>query len=155
MAAGRWHIQESTPAGGGSGRDIEFERTTGVDLAFPPGQQASWEFTLVEAHAPVTDRADLGIGADDVRRDGQRLRVTVHNLGMRAAGPATVVLEDSAGHALARAQAPALPGISNFQSSSASVILRRPSQPQALKVRVSAAPGEREITLMNNVVTVE
>ncbi len=154
VAAGRWHIRNTTPASTESERDIEFERTASVDIVFPPRQQASWEFTLVEAHAPVIDRADLGVGADDVRRDGQRLRVTVHNLGMRAAGPAAVILEDSGGHELARAQVPGLPGVRNFQASSASVTLRRPSQAQALKVRVIAAPGEREITLLNNVVAV-
>ena len=154
VAAGRWHVRNTTPAGTASEQDIEFERTAGIDIVFPPHQQASWEFTLVDAHAPVTDRPDLGVGADDVRRDGQRLRVTVHNLGMRAAGPATVILEDSTGHELARAQTPGLPGVSNFHSSSANVTLRRPSQSRALELRVIAAPGEREITLLNNAVTV-
>jgi hypothetical protein len=154
VTAGRWHIKNTTPGSVEPERNSEFERTASVDMAFPSRQQASWEFTLAEAHAPVIDRADLGIGADDVRSDGQRLRVTVHYLGVRAAGPAIVTLEDSTGRELSRAQTPALPGVSNFQASSASVTLHRPTHQQALKVRVTAASGEREVTLLNNVVTV-
>jgi hypothetical protein len=154
VTAGRWHIKNTTPGSAELERDTEFERTASVDIAFPPRRQASWEFTLVEAHASVIDRADLGVGTDDVRSDGRRLRVTVHNLGVRTAGPATVTLEDSKGVELARAQTPTLSGVSHLQASSASVILLRPAHQRALTVRVTAAPGEREITLLNNVATV-
>jgi hypothetical protein len=154
VAAGRWHIKNTTPGSTEPERDADFERTASVDMTFPSQKQVSWEFTLAEAHAPVIDRADLAIGTDDVRSDGQRLRVTVHNLGMRAAGPAVVTLEDSAGHELARAQVSALPGVSNLRSSSVAVTLRRPANQHGLTVRVTATSGEREITLSNNAVSV-
>lgn len=148
VEAGKWRVTSST----GPERQIEFERTAGVDLEFPARKPVTWEFTLLEAHEPVSGRADLGIGADDVRVDGSGVRVTVHNLGTRDAGAATVTLEDAAGRVLARAATPALAGVKNFQVSSAQVKLAyRAASTQGLKVRVTAASAEREITLLNNV----
>jgi hypothetical protein len=114
----------------------------------------SWELTLVEPHEPVSSRADLGIGVDDVRVDAKGVHVTVHNLGMREARPGTVTLEDSLGRELARATTPALAGAKNFQTSSTQVRLgARSVSGKGLKIRVSAAEGEREITLLNNLVS--
>ncbi len=64
-----------------------------------------------------------------------------------------MTLEDAEGRELARATTPALAGVKNFQVSSAPVKLAyRAASAQRLKVRVTAASGEREITLLNNAV---
>lgn len=154
VVAGRWRVANTTAGSTEAERNIEFERTGSIELSFPARQPVSWELSLVEAHEPVSGRADLAIGTDDVRADAKAVLVTVHNLGMRDAGPATVTLEDSAGRALARATTPALTGSKNFQTMSAQVRLNgASSSSKGLKVRVSAAEGEREITLLNNLVS--
>jgi hypothetical protein len=54
---------------------------------------------------PYWSRPDLGISADDIKVEGNRMKVTVHSLGSVDAPTAKVVLRDRDGKVLASANA--------------------------------------------------
>jgi hypothetical protein len=154
VTAGRWKVSRSVAGSADPVQSIAFERTAGVDMIFAPSQTTTWEFTLDVAIDPVIQRADLGIGADDVKPDKHGLRVTVHSLGARGASPARVVLEDADGRELAQASTPALQAPTDLQPKTAQVQLAsRAGWKTGMRVRVIATAGEAEITLLNNTVT--
>jgi hypothetical protein len=66
-------------------------------------------FTLAQKAATQPEaRADLGIGRDDVVRNGDRLDVTVHSLGAVATPPATLRLETADGASVASVPIPVM-----------------------------------------------
>jgi hypothetical protein len=103
-------------------------------------------FELVKAGASTSDRADIGIGPDDVHVAGGTVSVTVHSLGAREAQGGTVSLLDAKGRVLAKADVPTLAAPLDLIPKTAVVSL--PSKPGAVRVRV--ALGAPEITLANN-----
>ncbi|MDB5456752.1 MAG: hypothetical protein JWP92_2337, partial [Caulobacter sp.] len=151
VAAGRWRVTRAVGSAAEPQQTIAFERTVGVDLTFAPSQTTTWEFTLDAPAAPVIERPDLGIGIDDVKSGKGGLTVTVHSLGAKAAAPAQLVLEDAAGHELARVATPALAAPLDLKPKTATVALKsRAGWSRGMKLRLVS--GEAEITQMNNLV---
>ena len=91
-----------------SKRTETFERSRDVEVTFPPHATTVLELKLVEKGVPYWSRPDLGIGEDDVRVEGGRVKVTVHSLGSVDAPASKVVLRDSGGKVLATAAVAAI-----------------------------------------------
>jgi hypothetical protein len=101
---------------------------------------------------PYWSRPDLGIGADDVAVDGNKMKVTVHSLGSVNAPASKVVLRDKDGKVLATASAPALKAPLDLFPKTAQVTLNVPAKADWKGGSVTIEPngGEPEITTMNN-----
>ena len=108
---GKWEITQGTRGADGdplqhvTTRTEEFERSRSVDVTFAPHTTTVLELKLVEKGVPYWSRPDLGISADDVKVEGNRMKVTVHSLGSVDAPAAKVVLRDRDGKVLASANA--------------------------------------------------
>ena len=63
-----------------------------VEITFPPHVTTVIELKLVAKGVPYWSRPDLGIGEDDVKVEGNRVKVTVHSLGSVDAPASKVVL---------------------------------------------------------------
>jgi hypothetical protein len=60
---------------------VDFERSTSLDITFPPHETTVLELKLVKKGVPYWSRPDLGIDASDVKVEGTTMKVTVHSLG--------------------------------------------------------------------------
>jgi hypothetical protein len=151
-----WDVDPGTwsmTVDGGPARQLAFERSKGVEVAFPPRTTTSIDLRLVSKGTPYWSRPDLGIGTGDVRIDGRSVHVTVHSLGAVAAPPSTVVLRDAAGREVARAGVPALAAPLDLRPRTTTVSVRLPAAAwEGGSVSVGIPGGTPEITLQNNVV---
>jgi hypothetical protein len=146
VTAGRWKV--NGPEGE---REVDLERSASIPVDFAPGA-TTLEFTLVKPGQPTDQRADLGIGIDDVVVKGRTVTVTVHSLGAVDAPGGTVTLEDGAGKVLATAAVPPLTAPRELLPKTAQVRLTMPSGSGAgLRVRVALAGNAPETTMLNNV----
>jgi hypothetical protein len=125
-----------------------------VDVVFAPRQTTVLEFDLAKAGLPTEGRADIGIGADDVKRSGRSLQVTMHSLGAQDAPAGSVMVEDASGKIVARAATPPLKAPKDLKPKTATVKLSLPDgfDPKGARVRISLPDGTREITQLNNTV---
>jgi hypothetical protein len=147
-----WMIAPGTWKMSGVGlkpRTFTFERSTTIELNFAPHRTTMLSFELVKPGAPTSDRADIGIGPDDVRVAGGTVSVTVHSLGARDVQGATVLLLDAKGRVLSKVDVPTLAAPLDLLPKTAVVSL--PLKPGAVRVRLALASPE--ITLANNEVT--
>jgi hypothetical protein len=144
VTAGKWKV---TGVAGSS--EIGLERSASVPLTFAPGENV-FEFALVTPGLPTEQRADLGIGADDIAVAKKAVTVTVHSLGAIDAVGGTLTLEDAAGKVLASAAVPPLAAPRDLLPRTTKVKLAVPAG--AVRVRVALAGGAPETTLRNNVV---
>lgn len=142
VTAGKWKM--TGPAGAS---EVALERSASVPLVFAPGENVL-EFALVTPGLPTEQRADLGIGVDDVVVAKRAVTVTVHSLGAIDAAGGTVSLEDASGKVLATASVPHLAAPLDLQPKTAKVKLTVPAG--AVRIRVALAAAET--TLLNNVV---
>lgn len=110
------------------------------------------ELKLVEKGVPYWSRPDLGISSDDVKVDGNRMKVTVHSLGAVNAPTSKVVLRDKDGKALASTSAPALKAPTDLIPKTAEVVLNIPAKAdwKGGSVTVETNGNLPEITTMNN-----
>jgi hypothetical protein len=163
VTAGTWSMSVATSTddgktlvGTGAARTITLERSGAVDVDFAPGTMTVLDFALVTPAGPVEERADIGIGADDLVVKDSRLAVTVHSLGAVAAigGRAELVAAD--GHVLASATLPDLAAPTDLLPRTATIALALPGRGDrtGLIVRVGLAGDAAETTRLNNVVPV-
>jgi hypothetical protein len=156
---GKWEITqgrrgnaETDPVENVSTRLESFERSSSLDITFAPHTTTVLELKLVEKGVPYWSRPDLGIGADDVKVEGNQMKVTVHSLGAVDAPVSRVVLRDSAGKVLATAHAAALKAPLDLLPKTEVVSLRLPPGADWKGGSVSVEISGRlpEITKMNN-----
>jgi phage baseplate assembly protein gpV len=156
---GKWEIIQGTrgnaetdPLGNASSRTESFERSTSLDFAFAPHTTTVLELKLVEKGIPYWSRPDLGISTDDVKVDGNRMKVTVHSLGSVDAPASKVVLRDAAGKVLATAHAAALKAPLDLVPKTEVVSLTLPHNAdwKGGSVSVEISGKLPEITQMNN-----
>ncbi len=111
---GVWEIKEGVQdSEAGALRDVttrteSFERSRDVAVAFAPHATTVLELKLVKKGVPYWSRPDLGIDPEDVNVSGRQVKVTVHSLGAVDAPASRVVVRDSAGKVLAKANVPSL-----------------------------------------------
>ncbi len=160
VTAGTWSMTRATSVDSGKtlsatgpSTSLTLERSAGVDVTFAPGTTTVYEFQLTRPGAPVTERADLGIGVDDVVVRGARVNVTVHSLGARPVPGGTASLIDASGRVLASAAIPPLAAPLDLLPKTAAVRLSIPAKAAGgLSVRVALAGDAPEVTMLNNVV---
>ncbi len=142
IAPGIWRISGA----GLKPKTFVFERSKSIDLTFAPRQTATLKFERVDAGQPTTDRADVGIGLDDVVVKSDTVDVTVHSLGAKPAEGGTAELLDAKGKVLVSVPVPTLAAPLDLLPKTATVVL--PLKLGAVRVHI-ALPGS-EITLLNN-----
>jgi hypothetical protein len=157
VTAGDWRMTSGVDANGDDKADapqsraFAFEKSAAVDVAFAPRQTTVMEFDLVKAGEPVEARADIGVGPDDLKLSGRALSVTVHSLGALDAPAGSLTIEDAGGRVLARAATPPLQAPRDLVPKTAVVKLTLPTG--AVRVRIALPDEIREITQLNNIVT--
>jgi len=160
VTAGKWKMTAGTSASDGDTADgnpaaseVTLERSGSVEVSFAPHTTTVLEFTLETPGVPTERRADLGIGADDVKIAGRMVEVTVHSLGALPANDGRVELVDASGKIVAGASVPALAAPVDLLPKTAMVKLALPTGAGAgWRVRVALPDGAPEVTLLNNAV---
>ena len=156
---GKWEVTQGLQGASSDGplsdvktRTEEFERSRDLEISFPPRATTVIELKLVEKGVPYWSRPDLGIGEDDVKVEGNRLKVIVHSLGSVDAPASKVVLRDKAGKVLASAAVPAIKAPVDLFPKTASVSLSIPAGAEwkGGSVTVESSGKVPEITQMNN-----
>jgi len=156
---GKWEIiqrmrgdAESDSLENASSRTANFERSTSLEFTFDPHTTTVLELKLVDKGVPYWLRPDLGISADDVKVDGSHMKVTIHSLGAVDAPVSKVVLRDSSGKVLAKANAAALKAPLDLLPKTEVVSLTVPHGAEWKGGSVTVEIGGKlpEITLMNN-----
>jgi hypothetical protein len=160
VTAGDWTMTSGVDANGDDRADapqsriVPLEKSASVDVVFAPRQTTVMEFDLARAGPPTEGRADIGIGADDVKLAGRSLQVTVHSLGAMDAPVGSLTIEDAAGKVVAHGATPPLKAPRDLKPKTAVVRLSLPVgfDPKGARVRVALPDGVREVTQLNNVV---
>jgi hypothetical protein len=156
---GKWEIAQGTrgnaetdPVENVGTRSESFERSTSLDFTFAPHTTTVLELKLVEKGVPYWSRPDLGIGVDDVKVEGNHMKVTVHSLGAVDAPASKVILRDRAGKILAIAHAAALKAPLDLLPKTEIVSLTIPKGAEWKGGSVSVVTSGKlpEITQMNN-----
>jgi hypothetical protein len=133
-------------------RTSDFERSQTLDLTFPPHTTTVLELKLVGKGVPYWSRPDLGLDPDDVKVEGNRMKVTVHSLGSVDAPASKVVLRDRTGKVLATTNAPALKAPLDLLPKIATVSLLLPANAdwKGGSVTIESTGKLPEITQRNN-----
>jgi hypothetical protein len=155
---GKWEITQGVQGASGAAlhdvttRTEEFERSRDVEITFPPHATTVLELKLVEKGVPYWSRPDLGIGEDDVKVEGGRVKVTVHSLGSVDASSSKVVIRDKDGKVLATAAVPAIKAPLDLFPKTAAVELSLPkgAEWKGGSVSVESSGDVPEITQRNN-----
>jgi hypothetical protein len=156
---GQWEITQGIqgPAKDSALTDVkkwsaEFERSRDIALTFAPHATTVIELKLVNKGVPYWSRPDLGIGTDDVKVEGNHMRVTVHSLGSVDAPAAKVILRDRAGKVIATADAAPLKAPLDLLPKTEDVPLALPASAdwKGGSVSVEMSGNLPEITLLNN-----
>ncbi len=155
---GKWEITQGIQASEGvppsdlSTRTEEFQRSSDLEISFPPHVTTVIELKLVAKGVPYWSRPDLGIGKEDVTVEGNRVKVVVHSLGAVDAPASKVVLRDKAGKMLASAAVPSIKAPLDLFPKTASVSLTLPAGAdwKGGSVTVESHGRLPEITQMNN-----
>jgi hypothetical protein len=159
IAAGTWRMSSGIDSNGDDKADgpvatqeVPLERSASVGVAFAPHQTTVLEFALDRPTGPVEQRADLGIGPDDVRLTGRQLSVTVHSLGAVPAAGGSLQVRDASGRVVATASIPPLPAPLDLHPKTAEVRVSLPAGfvPRGSRVTVGLAGGAPEVTRLNN-----
>jgi len=157
VAPGTWRVTQGIDTDGDDKADgpvrtweTAFERSTAIDLAFPPGVTSVLTFERIAAGDDPATRPDLGIGPGDVMVKGRTVSVTVHSLGGKAASAGVVEVLDAMCRVLAKAPTPSLEAPLDLEPRTATVKLNLPAAVVAARVRVGLAGGAKEVTAANN-----
>jgi hypothetical protein len=160
---GRWRVTEgtaadtSTPAARGNVRTTSLERGSEMDVTFAPGVVTVIELEHVSGGTPYWQRPDLALDPGGVRREGDRLHVTVHSVGAVDAPASRIVVLDRDGRTVATASVPALRAPVNLVPQRAQVTLALPQGIDLTGAHVAVEMSGRtpEITRRNNQLPIE
>ncbi|OJU20134.1 MAG: hypothetical protein BGN95_21925 [Sphingomonas sp. 66-10] len=154
VTAGQWRMTRIEEGKAATTGELALERSASTEVEFAPHTTTTYEFTLARAGEPVEERPDLGIGVDDVARQGDRLAVTVHSLGAKPTGGGTLTIADAAGRVVASAAIPPLDAPLDLVPCTAIVRLRVPAGATRLTATVALPGNAPEVTAMNNKVAI-
>ncbi|MDO6413355.1 LamG-like jellyroll fold domain-containing protein [Sphingomonas sp. BIUV-7] len=159
VTAGRWTMKAATSidegktlASSAPDTQVTLERGAGVEVSFAPNTTTVLDFALATPTTPAADRADLGIGTDDVVRRGRAVAVTVHSLGAHDAVGGTAELVGADGSVLATATVPTLAAPLDLTPKTAAIRLTLPAgiAPTSVRVRLRLPNNAPEVTYLNN-----
>lgn len=144
---GKWEVTQD-----GVKREVDWERSRAIDVTLAPRKLTTIELKLVTKSVPYWARPDLGLTEDDIRVDGNRMRVTVHSIGAVDAPASRVVLRDREGRTLSVTSVPALKAPVDLMPKTAEVSLTLPAgiDWKNGSVTIETSGAVTEITLRNN-----
>jgi hypothetical protein len=153
---GNRQVADDAPINDQTTKTVAFERSTSLEVTFPPRTTTVIELTLKEKGTPYWSRPDLGIDSEDVKVAGSSIAVTVHSVGAVDAPASKLVLRDASGKTLSTADVTALKAPADLTPKTAAVRLVVPAGASLKGATVSIeCPGPTpEITLLNNSVTI-
>ena len=161
ITAGTWRMTSGIDANGDdraegsvATKEVPLERGASVAVSFAPRQTTVLEFALDKPTLPVEQRADLGIGVDDVRLSGRELFVTVHSLGAVATPEGILQVRDASGRTVAQAPIPPLAAPLDLNPKTTEVRLTLPVgfASRGSLIAIGTAGDAPEVTRLNNVV---
>jgi len=132
-------------------RTLELARMDAVPVNLPPRRLTVYELRLVEKLDDLYTRADLAMSVEDVVQEDGKLKLTVHNIGGRAARDILVAAVDGSGKVLETATIAELEAPLDLLPKVATLEL-----PAANAANILIDPEVRipEITRLNNAVPV-
>ena len=161
LSPGKWEVTQGIDENGDGKADagittktVTFERSKPVTLVFPPHKTSIIDLKLVEEGLDYSKRPDLAIGNDDIKVNGSKITVTVHNLGAVNSIPATIALLNSEGNSVAEVSVPEIASPKDLVPKTADVVLNVPAGIDLNSLSVKVDPQEKltEITRENNTV---
>jgi hypothetical protein len=162
VLGGQWHLSYGADTNGDgrmdkeSGREkVSFGRNETVTLSIPPHSGMMIKMKLAGKGAMLSNRTDLAIGREDVRREGDKIYVTVHNLGSVSTPKTQVALVDRNKKAVATTAVPALASAADMLPKRVEVILTAPQgiDPENLDIVIDPKDTIREISKKNNIIS--
>lgn len=135
-----------------SAKTLELARMDRVPVQLPPRKPMIYELRQIEKLDDLYSRADLAMSADDVVKNGDKLKVTVHNIGSKPAKKIVVAATDVNGKVLAKTSIPSLAAPLDLVPRIASVELPAANAAQVMVDPDNVIP---EITRVNNTVVVQ
>jgi hypothetical protein len=159
VAPGRWKVTSGVDRDGddkidgeGAAQIIDFERSVATPLSFAPHVATIYLFELDKRGVSIRDRADVGIGAYDIKRERATMAVMIHGLGSLPSGAGVVELKDAAGQVVGSAPFPAMAAPNDLTPKTVRARLKIPAGFKSAGARVSVRLVEAgpEITQLNN-----
>jgi hypothetical protein len=131
---------------------VVFGRNETVQIPIPPRRHAMIKMELIGDGEWLSERADLAIGRQDVVRSGNRLRVSVHNLGSKDTPPTTIALIGARGETVATAVVPPLGAANDLTPKIVEVTLTVPPRTNLDECRLVVDPEKllTEVSTKNN-----
>lgn len=151
LVAGLDSDADDQPDSNVSEETLELARYSAVCFTAPSCQSLILDLSLIEELDPITTRPDLAIGPEDVCPDGDKLGVTVHNVGAAPTPPAILQVQDAWGRIVCEAGIPPIEAPFDLKPRRAQVEVFL-SQPPKNRWRVVLDPNNRvrEIAEVNN-----
>lgn len=158
VTTGSWSMRAATSVDEGKTlvptgavQTVALERSAGTRVTFAAGTTTVLDFALVTPGTPVDQRADLGIGTDDVVVKGRSVTVTVHSLGATDTTGGTAALVDATGSIVAQVPIKPLAAPLDLRPRTTTVKLAISAGVRTpLSVRVALPGNAPEITQANN-----
>ena len=158
MDPGVWQVIEETEFDGEfmvtDTREVSLKRKESIEVSFAPFTNTRLTLERVEEATPLRERPDIGIGEEGIRFDGNRLRVSVHNLGSQPTPETELIFVDTDGSVVDRQRVPAMEPPLDLQPKVTEVTL---SVRQGTEGTLILDPDDQieEITKRNNRFTIE
>ncbi|MEX2584849.1 MAG: hypothetical protein WD315_00555, partial [Balneolaceae bacterium] len=158
MDPGIWQVVEETEIDGEfivtGTREVSLKRKESIEVIFAPFTNTRLTLKQIEEATPLRERPDIGIGEEGIRFDGNRLRVSVHNLGSRPTPATDLIFVDADGSVVDRQRVPAMEPPLDLQPKVTEVTLSVPQGIDGVLILDSDDQIE-EITKRNNRVTIQ
>ena len=155
---GMWEVQQGLDLNGDDVADtsvskqiIPLERTKSIHLKFEPHKTTVLRLRLQSKSVPYAQRADLGIGREDISLAGNSLKIKVHSLGSVASAATTVAITRET-TVLASVPVPAIAAPLDLEPRIVEVSIPLPAGIDLTGCAVTVDPANNlnEITLLNN-----
>ena len=159
VMGGTWRLTYGTDTDGDGRLDrvsrtetVTFGRNETVKITVPSREHTMVKLELIGEGEWLNERADLAIGREDVTRRGNRLQVTVHNIGSKDAPATQIGLVNAAGETIATAAVSAIANANDMTPKRASVTLSVPGRTDLNACRLVIDPegALTEISTKNN-----
>ena len=138
-----------------SEEDVTLVRFDRLDFKIPPQVPSYLEVKQIKADPLPGDLPDLAISPYFVKKEGNTLSLTIHNIGCAPTGPFTCRVHDSQGNILQATKVASLGSPTDFVSKKVTLLV--PNLPESEKYFVVLDPNNevKEIFEENNTVTLD
>ena len=135
-----------------SNNKIKFERSSSIPVKFPSGKTTIINLHLADKSLDYNKRPDLAIGNDDIKIEGSKINVTVHNIGAVDSPQSSIVLETVDGKKISESQIPELKAPNDLIPKTKELTLTIPDGIDLKNLKLQIDPENKliEITKVNN-----